>query len=113
MPKFAHHPSDFKMIGKLHMPILVMVLAGILNLGDEFEWRCCGDGEILYVVTENLMFIQHSNTLKTFTYTQIHSHTLTYSQIHSNTIIKYSHSLTYTHDNHKNSLLSHKLTTLT
>ena len=93
MPKFAHHPADFKMIGKLHMPILVTVLAGILNLGDEFEWRCCGDGEILYVVTENLMFIQHSNTLITFTFTQIHLHTLKYTQIHSNTII----TITYTH----------------
>ena len=96
MPKFAHHPADFKMIGKLHMPILVTVLAGILNLGDEFELRCCGDGKILYVCPENvakLMFIQHSNTLITFTYTQIHSHTLTYSQIHSNTII----TLTFTY----------------
>jgi len=72
-------------------------------LAGEFEWS--GDGKILYVVpaekVANLMFIQHSNTLITFTYTQIHSHTLTYSQIHSNTIIKYSHSLTYTYDNHK------------
>ncbi len=93
MPKFAHHPSDFKMIGKLYMPILVTVLAGILNFGDEFEWRCCGDGKILYVCPEKvakLMFIQHSNTLITFTYTQIHSHTHTYSHIHSNTL-KYNH----------------------
>ena len=89
MPKFAHHPADFKMIGKLHMPILVTVLAGILNLGDEFEWRCCGDGKILYVVPEKvakLMFIQHSNTLIIFTNTQIHSHTLTYTPILSKTV---------------------------
>jgi len=76
-------------------------------LAGEFEWRCCGDGEIMYVVpaekVANLMFIQHSNTLILFTNTQIHSHTLTYThilsktlkytQIHSNTII----TITFTH----------------
>jgi hypothetical protein len=114
MPKLAHHPADFGVFGKLHMPILVTVLAGILNL----IWICCGDGEILYVVLEKvakLMFIQNSNTLITLTYTHIHSHTLTYSQIHSNTLkynVIHTHTIMtitkipYTHINSRH---SHKL----
>ena len=72
-------------------------------MAGEFEQRCFGDGEILYVVPEKvakLMFILHSNTLITFTNTQIHSHTLTYTHILSNTL-KYtqihSNTLTFTH----------------
>ena len=118
MPKLAHHPADFGVFGKIHMPILVTVLAGILNL----IWICCGDGEILNVVTENLMLIQHSNTLITFTYTQIHLHTLKYTQIHSNTIIILTfthinkHTLTHLHTlkyNHNIHIHSHTLMTIT
>jgi len=103
MPKLAHHPADFGVFGKLHMPILVTVLAGILNLGgwvwmEVLRWwqnSVCGSGKSCKVnvhttlkYTHNIH--KHSNTL---TYTHIHSHTLKDTQIHSNTII----TLTFTH----------------
>jgi hypothetical protein len=66
MPKLAHHPADFKVFGKLHMPILVTVLAA------PESWRVSLNGGAAVMAKFCMCFRKKLQSLCTYN-TQIHS----------------------------------------